>query len=129
MPTPLTDDERTAAREYGGYGAYGPGPGDASFNRYSVSYETLEYRLSNLTTAELVIARDHLAACAAARLAWRGGTDNLDTNQAAIWHRNPREMAERRAYYGVERRDLCAFLGVPAGPALASGGNTMSLVV
>ena len=127
-PLPLSDAERVAVREFTGYGLYGPGPGSQSFNRFTVGYQSLEYRMGAMLPAELVIARDHIATCSAAKVAWRGGADNLDTDQAAIWYRNRQEMHDRRAYYRECRRDLARFMGIPVGPEL-SGEGAMRLVV
>jgi len=125
---PLTDAERVAAREFCGYPVYGPGPGDATFARFMVSYRTLEYRLTALTPEELTIARDHLATCQAAKVAWRSGSDNLDTDQAAIWYRNRDEMPNRRLYYRECRLDLARFMGVPAGPQMDSASFVQLIV-
>jgi len=125
---PLADSERVAAREFCGYSVYGSGPGDATFARFMISYRTLEYRLTAMTPEEIAITRDHLAACQAAKLGWRAGADNLDTDQAAIWYRNRDEMPDRRLYYRECRMDLVRFLGLPPGPELA-GSNSIQLIV
>ena len=127
-PLPLTDAERVAVREFTGYGLYGPGPGSQSFHRFTVGYQSLEYRMGAMLPAELVITRDHIATCTAAKAAWRSGADNLDTDQAAIWYRNRREMGDRRAYYRECRRDLARFMGIPTGPELAGEGSARLVV-
>ena len=56
---------------------------------------------------------------------------NLDTDVAAVWTHNKREVADREALFTNLRKKLCEFLGVPPGPAFnsASGGGSMQLVV
>jgi hypothetical protein len=46
----------------------------------------------------------------------------LDTDEAAVWKRNPRELRDRRLLFDDWRRRLCGFLGVRPGPALGEGG-------
>lgn len=70
--------------------------------------------LANLTTLETAIP---------------GTSANLDTDAAAVWTHNKNELRDREALYSNWRRKLCGFLGVPPGPDLAGGGNSMQLVV
>lgn len=126
---PLTDAERTDARRFCGYSAYGIGPGDASFQRYNVSYELLEWRMANLSDAELVVTRSKLAELNTLDTAIAGASANLDTDQAAVWTRNRSEVRDRNALFLLRSRALCAFLGVPPGPGLASGGGSIALLV
>lgn len=46
--------------------------------------------------------------------------DNLDTDKAAVWERNKREVFERIALYNQQRMELVGFLGVAPGPMRAS---------
>ena len=52
--------------------------------------------------------------------------DSLDTAKAAVWTRNPAEMAEREALFLATRRRMCAWLGIPPGPGLFVGGAATS---
>ena len=54
---------------------------------------------------------------------------NLDTQQAAVWTRNPDELRERTQLFADWCRRLCGFLGVPAGPAAASSRRPVAMVV
>lgn len=127
---PLTDVERTDARRFAGYPAYGTGPSDASFMRYNPRYELLEYRLSNATDAELGVIRVKLSELNLLDTAIAGASSNLDTDQAAVWHHNKDEVRDRQSLFTLRRRELCGFLGIPPGPALGgAGGGSITLVV
>jgi hypothetical protein len=95
--------------------------------RYFQVYGLLEFRLTNLSASETVIARRYLANLISLELAVPAASDSLDTNQAAVWTRNTNELGDRITLLDEWRRRLCGFLGVPSGPALSSG--TASLVV
>jgi hypothetical protein len=43
---------------------------------------------------------------------------NSDTEQAAVWHRNPMELQERLQLLSNWRLQLCFFLGVPVGQGI-----------
>jgi hypothetical protein len=124
---PLTDAEKVDIRRFCGYPAYGPAPTGMHSWRYFQVYGLLEFRLANFSDSELVIARRYLGNLTVLELAVPAASDNLDTDQAAIWTRNKNEPIDRIRLFDEWRRRLCGFLGVPAGPALQSG--TASLIV
>ena len=124
----LTDAERVDVRRFCGYPAYGTGPNDDSFQRYFVEYLLLEYRSSNLTDAELAVARVYLTQLTALETGIIGAADNLDTDQAAVWKRNANEVRDRSRLFDDWRRRLCSFLGIPPGPAFA-GSTGIRMVV
>lgn len=53
-------------------------------------------------------------------------TDNLDTDQAAVWVHNKNEVQDRMKLYRLWRRELCGFIGVPPGPSLGDGSISMA---
>ena len=119
MPSaPLTDAEKTDCRRHAGYGAYGPGPGDGTFNRFTTTYETLEYRIANLSDAELAVTRTYLSALNTLEIAIPGASSNLDTARAAVWYHNEEEVEDRSGLFDNWRRRFCGFLGIPPGDAL-----------
>jgi hypothetical protein len=124
---PLTDAEKVDIRRFCGYPAYGGAPAGMQSWRYFQTYGLLEFRLINLSTAEMVIARRYLGNLTTLELAVPATSDNLDTDQASIWTRNKDEVADRFRLFDEWRRRLCGFLGIPTGPALSSG--TASLIV
>jgi hypothetical protein len=90
--------------------------------RFYQAYGLLEYRLQRLSDAEAAVARTYLATLATLECAVTDASASLDTDSAAAWTRNAREIAERTRLFDDWRRRLCGFLGIPPGPALGSGG-------
>ncbi len=125
----LTDAQVVDARRYCGYPMFGAGPGDATFQRYTVQYSLLEYRLGSLTAAETTVVVTYLATLNKLEVAIPGAAANLDTDVAAVWTRNKAEVADRTRLFNDWCRRLCGFLGVPPGPALQSAGNSVRIVV
>jgi hypothetical protein len=124
---PLTDAEKVDIRRFCGYPAFGAAPTGMQSWRYFQTYGLLEFRLTNFSDSEIVIARRYLGNLTMLELAVPAASDNLDTDQASIWARNKNELTDRIRLFDEWRRRLCGFLGVPAGPALSSG--TASLIV
>ncbi|GCE85152.1 hypothetical protein [Komagataeibacter diospyri] len=118
VSTPLTDDELVQCRRYMGYPAMGGiNSGQQSWRFFQV-YGFNEWRMRNLAPDECVQARTFLTQCQTLETAIMGASDNLDTDQAAVWHHNRSEVQDRFGLYNRWRRQLCAFLGVPPGPGL-----------
>lgn len=124
----LTDAERTDARRFCGYPAFGASPSGNAGWRFYQSYGALEYRLANLSDAELAVVRRFLAALAALEQAVPSAGDAMDTDHAAVWTRNRTEAQDRMRLLENWSRRLCAFIGVPPGPGIA-GQNSVALVV
>lgn len=123
----LTQAERTEARRYMGYPVLGAERTGGAWQFYGAS-GSVEYRLGTLSASEESVLRGYLDTLATLERAIPEAGAGLDTGSAAGWVRNPREVAERERLFDGWRRRLCAFLGVPAGPAL-DGGNAVTLVV
>jgi hypothetical protein len=121
--TPLTDAERADVRRFSGYPMYGPGASGFQGWRFFEAYGVLEYRLTNMAPAEFQVLRLKLSDLYTLESAIPATSDGLDTKQAAVFTRNPAELAERRSLYAFTRRELCAFLGIPPGPGLGTGGR------
>jgi hypothetical protein len=124
---PLTDTEKTDIRRFCGYPAYGAGAAGFQSWRFYQAYGTLEYRMNNLSDAELAVVRRQLTNLAMLEQGIYDAASNLDTDSAATWQRNPNEPRDRQALFDDSRRRLCGFFGLPAGPALGASG--ISLVV
>jgi hypothetical protein len=124
----LTDAEKTDARRFCGYPAYGAGSAGFQNWRFYQVYGLMEFRLNNLAAAEEAVLRRYLATLATLEFAVPRSGENLDTDQAAVWTHNRSETEDRAALFDDWRRRLCGFLGIPPGPALASGGS-IALVV
>ena len=116
----LDATEKTDARRFCGYPAYGAGAAGNMGWRFYQSYGAMEYRLNNLSDPEETVLRQHLATLRNFELAIPAAADNLDTAAAAVWTRNPDEILDRQRLEQSWGRRLCAFLGIPPGPGLAS---------
>ena len=117
---PLIDAELTDARRFCGYPAYGAGASGFQSWRFFTVYGTLEYRLANLSSSELVVIRGYLAQLNTLEAALLGASANLDTDQAAVWRHNRTELGDRDALFTSWRIRLCGFLGIPPGPAIGA---------
>lgn len=123
----LTDAEKVDIRRFCGYPAYGGTPAGLQSWRFFQVYGLLEYRLNNLSAAELVIARRYIGTLTTLELAVPAVSAGLDTDQATAWTRNKDELNERIRLFDGWRRRLCGFLGVSPGPGVA--GATIPLTV
>jgi len=120
----LTDAQKTDARRFCGYPAYGATPAGFDNWRFYQVYGLLEFRLNNLSVAETNVIVTYLAQLSALEFAVPRAGDGMDTDQAAVWTRNRTEARDRARLFDDWRRRLCGFLGVPPGPALTDGGIT-----
>lgn len=121
----FTDAEKTDIRRFCGYPAYGAGAAGFQSWRFYQAYGTLEYRMNNLSDAELVVVRRQLGTLSALEAAICEASGHLDTNAAATWERNPNEPRDRQRLFDDIRRRLCGFFGLPPGPALGDAGLTL----
>lgn len=124
----LTDAEKTDVRRFCGYPAYGASASGNTGWRFYQAYGALEYRMNNLSAAEILVVQQHLANLRAFEGAIPAAADNLDTSVAAVWTRSPTELADRQRLERDWGRRLCGFLGVPPGPALLNE-TSITLIV
>ena len=117
----FSDPEKTNIRRYCGYPAYGNSAGGNMGWRFYQAYGALEYRMNNLSPAEEAVVRGQLQSLAFLESGVPASADNLDTDQAAIWKRNPDEPWHRIRLFGHQRRQLCQFFGIEPGPGLGDG--------
>jgi hypothetical protein len=123
----LTDCEKIEVRRHCGYPAYGGTPAGFSSWRFYQVYGLLEFRINNLADGEVQVVRRYLCTLETLETAIPRSSENLDTNQAAVWSRNPNETRDREQLYDGWRVRLCAFLGIPPGPGLQT--NSPQLIV
>jgi hypothetical protein len=123
----LADFEKIATRRHCGYPAYGSGAAGFSSWRFFQAYGLLEFRMTNLANGEVAVVRKYLESLATLEFAIPRASENLDTDQAAVWKRNPNEYRDRERLYDDWRVRLCAFLGIPPGPGLRQ--NSPNLIV
>lgn len=108
-------------RRFCGYPAVGSREtGQESWRFFQVE-GALEWRMGNLSGAELQQIRLYLLQLHPLETALLGASDNLDTAQAASWYHNGHELRDRVTLFTLWRRRLCAFLGVTGGLELQDG--------
>jgi len=114
----LTEAQKVDVRRFCGFAAY------AHFGWvFEEDYATLELRMDNFCPEEeAVITGNYLVNLPALETAIVSASDNLDTDQAAVWFHNKDEVGDRTALFNQKRRDLCGFIGVKPGRGLGQGG-------
>lgn len=124
----FTSAQLVDIRRHCGYPAYGDGAVVFPYPWIMKQYLALEYRLQHMSADEgNVVVNTYLANLTTLENAIPTTSANLDTDQAAVWKHNARELADRSALFDSWRRRLCNFLGVPPGPNF--GGSSNALVV
>ena len=126
----FTTAEKVDIRRHCGYPMFGGTPSSFQSYRFFQAYGTLEYRMSNmLAEEEAVVRTTYLANLTTLETAIPAASANLDTDQAAVWTHNKREVADRDALFANWRRKLCEFMGIPPGPGLSGDSGSVQLVV
>ena len=120
---PLTDAEKTDIRRFMGYPAIGSQISGRSSWRFFTEYGQNEWRMDNLAPPELQQVRLYLQQIYPLETAILSATDNLDTDQAAVWHHNRQEVQDRMGLFNRWRLQLCQFIGTPPGPGLQVPNN------
>ncbi len=125
----LTDAQKNDCRRFMGYPLLADTTADDSrdFAYGWVSpgvMQTLEHRLNNLRPEEATtIINVYLANLTVLESAIPAISELLSTAQAAVWTRNPHEIAERSGLFDGWRRRLCDYIGFAPGPGLRSGNR------
>lgn len=82
---------------------------------------SLDYRLANLSAEEEnTVITFYLANLYLREAEIQNASQNLDTDQAAVWKHNKDEVADRVGLFNSLRRDLCNFLGFEPGKGLGT---------
>jgi hypothetical protein len=119
----FTDAQKTDIRRFCGYGVYGAIATQGFGYRFFTWAGTLEYRLNNLSAAEeAVVINTFLTNLYQLETDVPAVRDNLDTDQAAVWYHNKRELNDRYQLLNSWAKRLCGFLGIPPGQFLSPGG-------
>ena len=122
----LTTAQKVKVRYHLGYPMFGGSPVQAFSYRYMTHYGDLEFRLSNMLADEEAFVVAAITTLDSLETAIDGSGANADTAAAAVWTRNPAELAERKALYMDKRQRLARFLGVPLND---EPDNSLQLVV
>ncbi len=125
----FTTAQKVDIRRYCGYPVFGGTPTQAFGYRFMTQYGTLEFRMNNLATEEETVVTNMLTTLNGLETAITGAGANLDTDSAAVWTHNKREVKDRAELFDLWRGKLCEFFGVQRGPNFGGSGNSMELVV
>ena len=123
-PGSLVEADKVDVRRFCWYPAYGAGASGFQGWRFFQAYGLLEYRLNNLSPAELaVLQTTYLANLRVLETAIVAAAANLATDSAGPWTRNKTEAADRAALFDTWRARLCGFVGVLPGPQRADAAG------
>lgn len=128
----LTDQQQADVRRFAGYPMLGDTTADDSrdFAYGFVSpgvWQTLNHRLTNMRPEEEnTLVSIYLTNLYTLEAAIPASGADLDTNKAAVWERNPNQVADRQGLFDEWRRRMCQFIGVAPGPTLGDGSVTIS---
>jgi hypothetical protein len=126
----LSDQEKADIREFCGYPLYGNGTVVFPAPWINVYYLALETRMNTAQPVEYQKMRYYLAQLYPLDSAIVAASANLDTDVAAVWKHNVREVRDRTRLFDQYRRRLLQFMGIPAGPGLeGSDSGNIRLVV
>ncbi|WP_118181296.1 hypothetical protein [Paraburkholderia phosphatilytica] len=126
----FTDQNRVDIRRWCGFPAYGGVPVQAFGWRFFQQYGTLEFRLTNMSDTEISTCQTvYMANLATLENAIPAASNNLDTDQAAVWKHNKNEVADRAQLFTYWAKRLCAFIGVQPGPYFDNGPGSLRIVV
>ena len=125
----LTEADKTDARRYLGYPAFGAAVGAHSGWWFYQASAAVDVRLAGLSDSEAGVLHGYLRTLRGLEAAIPEVGAGLDTSSAAGWVRNPQELVERDRLFDGWRRRMCGFLSVQPGPDLRQGGSSVQLVV
>ena len=124
----LTDAQLTDVRRFMGYPLTGTtmtitNDQDIVYGRFGMVIMSLHQRLTTLSASEeSVLINTYLTNLYTLESAIPTASDNLDTDQAAVWKHNPNEQRDRDRLFDSWRRRLCELIGFAPGPILGNGG-------
>src|SRR5581483_5137936 len=130
----LTAQQMSDCRRWAGYPLLGDTVADDSrdFAYGFVSpgvWQTLQHRLPNLRPEEeATLVNVYIANLTLLESDIPAGRANLDTDVAAVWEHNAKELDDRMRLFDNWRRRMCKFIGVAPGPALGDGGASVAIL-
>ncbi len=125
-PGSFVESDKVDIRRFCGYPAYGAGASGFQGWRFYQAYGLLEYRLNNMAPEEVTVVQQYLTSLRVMENAIPAAGTNLTTDAAGPWTHNKAELRDRANLFDSWRARLCGFLGIPAGPQLASSmGNVV----
>lgn len=123
---PLKESELVQIRRMMGYPAMGGINAGQQSWRFFQAYGFNEWRIRNMAPDEYMQIRVFLKDCLRLEREIYKSSENLDTDQAAVWKHNKSEVADRVRLYQYARIQLCQFMGIPPGAGL--GGSSRIVI-
>ncbi len=123
----LTDAQMAAVRRYAGYPLSGltiavTDDWDTVYTTFGVVQMSFHRRLTSLSAVEeSILITQYLTPLATLETDIPAAAQNLDTDVAAVWTHNKREVNDRVALFNRWRREMCSFLGMAPGPGIGTG--------
>lgn len=120
----LTNAQKDQVRRHCGFPVYGNGSATppAFGYRYYSQYLTLEYRMNNLSDdQEDLLLNTYVANCNSLETAILTASGNLDTDRAAVWYHNKKEVSDRWDLYKLWCKRLIEFMGLETPSGMLSG--------
>lgn len=112
----FTDAQKADIRRYCGYPVRGATASQMFGYRYLQQYGQLEFILNNMSLEEgNLVVTEYLPNLSIAENAIIGTSNNLDTDRAAVWYHNKKELRDRGELFNYLRQRLCNFIGIPPG--------------
>lgn len=109
----FTPEEKTNIRKFCGYGVFGNTPEYPFGIRYFTFSGDLEFKMNHLQDTEEAVVRDYLTTLEKLEDDIPLTADNLDTDRAAVWYHNKKELLDRSNLFDYFRKKLANFFQVP----------------
>lgn len=126
QPAVLTDAQKDDVRRHCGFPVFGLGVGTTppSFGyRYDEWYLILEYRMNSLSQNQAtLLINTYIANCNQLEQAILSASNNLDTDRAAVWYHNKKEVEDRFKLYKLWCDRTIEFMGLQTPSKLLSIG-------
>jgi hypothetical protein len=123
----FTEAQMVDVRRYCGYPAYGAGSSVFMFQRFTDAYNLMEDRLTSLSQTEGVVVSTYLTTLNGLEAAIPAAAANLDTDSAAVWFHNKREIQDRTAVFNDWCGRLAGYIGVPLGPFFGGARQSVGM--
>ncbi len=121
----LSNTQKVDVRRHLGYPVAGGVANSFTSYRFFQNYGMLEWRLNNLATEEEVLIITYIGQLNQLETdiyGMGGASGTIGTKVAAVWERNPNELADRQQLFNNFKKRLSDFLGVPQYDGGSSSG-------
>src|ERR1017187_4298235 len=106
--------QKTDIRRFCNLPVFGSQPVQAFGYRFFQWYGTLEFQMNNLQPTEETVIGNFLTQLNQLETDVYDSRLNLDTDQAAVWYHNKKEVRDRQNHFNIWQLKLCLMFGLPA---------------